>query len=236
MPRQKGRGPSVQQIFKARMEREGKLAKFLQRWKEIAEKKGIPKAPAIWDAMKEFGYIDPEDERSRHEAWLKLHPNAWDERRRREIEQQTLQQQAQEITKLRERYVENELQFEHALAKLPSEYAGILADDLLWIYTHPAMSRLARQKDNAKIILTAKDLEHRVKKSDGSEIVPNSGMVQMLQFYVNEPASLYRQVLDKMKKESASVTEEKIQNFDSPEDLEKIEQMIKHAANAGSEQ
>lgn len=81
--------------------------------------------------------------------------------------------------------------WEDSLRQLPQELRGRLPEELEWIFCHPAMSRGSRLADNSHILLTDRDRED----------APNSGALNMLQWYCNHPAEFYKQVLDKMKKE-----------------------------------
>lgn len=162
-------------------------------------------SPACWAVMKEFGYEGPKIERAMHDEW-----------------------QAQEhaelvaAAKIVNTFAEVNSDFEEHLARLPKEYAGILPTDLQWIYSHPAMSRKLRSPEDKKILLTSDDIAS----------APNPGVVQMLQHYVNRPDEFYKQVLDRMKKESGVVKDEEsdAETFENPEDMDKIRLMIAKAA------
>lgn len=113
---------------------------------------------------------------------------------------------------------------EEAMRSLPDK-AG-RAMELDWIYAHPAMARLASQKDKTKDVeITAADL---LEVSHGK--CPSKGAAIALQHWVNRPGKFYEMILseDKKKKSTEAETAAKEKDLGLPE----IEQLLKQISGA----
>lgn len=220
MPK-RGVEKSVQTIFTDRLKREGRIRAFEDRIAERREELSRSRIGVLWEVMREFGYLGPDHEREIYQNYL-------DSTAR---QQQAVEEAKKELVE--ERAVSDD-EFDKALAALSDANIGDLPDDLFWLYTHPAMMRSSRSADRERVILTADDLKHKVKRDDGSWIKATTGSVQMLQHFCNEPREFYKLILGRLKKLESTKKEEDVQEFDRPEDLGMIKKMIERAGNASS--
>lgn len=171
----------IKKLFKARMDREGKLEKFKERVTAHSKATGKAYAAAIWEVMREFGYLGAKIEYQLHKKY------------ERELYLTTDQQQAS-IIKRKESEAASLKSFESAVATLPSN--APLKMEMDWISAHPAMCRKNRSVRKADVIvITASDV---LMPPHGP--APSKAAVYMLQNWANSPQEFYKFLLAGAKK------------------------------------
>ncbi len=171
------------QLFRMRMEHEGKLALYRLRIQELMQEYNWTPGKATKEARKHFGYRGLQ-----HEKTLYIQRTMDQSREFQGIVSKELRAEA--ATR------RADLSFEEALATLPDK--ADKAAQLDWIMAHPAMARQARQKDKAKpVIVTGDDIIGTSYKP-----APSKAAVYQLQHWCNHPHVFYLQMLGEDKKKS----------------------------------
>lgn len=173
-------------VFRANLEAVHKLADFDARLKLLVAQ-GESKANALVKAMAEFGFVSEKRTRKTYTTRTRRGPRTSVYR------------------------MSPEKAFREAWEKLPltaSEGA-----EIMWLKSHEAMSRKARQKDSSKLIrILAADLVG----------CPSRSAAQSLQHWVNSPEDFFKQIMSEVKKRMNNVDELSVDEIPGIADIRAI--------------
>lgn len=173
--------------FKERMRREGRIKEFAELQRKLRDEEHLQSTPAQWRAMRMMGYESADKERELEQDFI---DNCHKTAKQREVEKLSAERAALYKT----------MDFEGAVATLPDTASSQVEID--WIRAHPAMSRLARQKDKTKDVVL--DIDDVVKVSHG--VAPSKSAVHALQHWANHPTEFYKSLMSEQKKATEGVS------------------------------
>lgn len=155
---------------------------------------GTSRFAAEWAVAKDFGYVNAETERAIHEEWRSRH------------EKELAEKRAKHEAKVREKAAGKAVgavdSYYRAVRTLPTTASPAL--ELEWVRSHPAMSRMARDPNQKRVVLRAQDVLY---PPHGP--APSQAAVSMLQHWVNYPMEFFKQVLSEQKKRGQETEEAK---------------------------
>jgi len=182
----------VLKAFIARMTRDGRDMEWYKRIREAIASSGKRFGAVKWQVARDMGYTDGKTE------W-KL-----DEDFRNNIHKTSAEREA-ELKKVHEERLHALTDFEKACATLPPNAPP--DQEIAWIRSHPAMSRLNRtdhDKGSRGIRLTLDDV---LRAPHGK--APSQAAVHQLQHWANVPAKFFEMCLSEDKKKMEEVEAEK---------------------------
>jgi hypothetical protein len=197
------------ELWRERLQREGRWQEYLARLKQLREGKGGLEGLSADMAImrKEFGYRANGEWDHKTEADEKFL-----------LDRQIQQSKAQKRYRMKKKMSD----FEEAFASLENNTAEP-AKEMDWVGSHPAMFRKDRgevDEETEKVLLTGRDLLNPLNGR-----APSKRAAIMLQRWVNDPEGFQKATVSEQKKATTSTAEDR-DGVEATDDTSEIERML----------